>query len=50
MNLKDLLRSGATTEELKEVLRVAVANKPKDGFAAAEENEKEYLSMTKLGG
>ncbi|SNT39557.1 cyclic pyranopterin monophosphate synthase subunit MoaA [Ekhidna lutea] len=50
LNLKEMLRSGATTEELKEALMVAVANKPKDGFAAAEENEKEYLSMTKLGG
>ena len=50
LNLKEMLRSGATNEELKDALRLAVANKSKDGFAAAEENEKEYLSMTKLGG
>ncbi|WP_421764692.1 GTP 3',8-cyclase MoaA [Ekhidna sp.] len=50
LNLRDILRSGASREEVKEALMVAVANKPKDGFAAAEENEKEYLSMTKLGG
>lgn len=50
LNLKEMLRSGASTEALKEALLIAVANKPKNGFAAAEENEKEYLSMTKLGG
>lgn len=50
LNLRDMLRSGATNDELKEALLIAVANKPKDGFAAAEENEKQYLSMTKLGG
>ncbi len=50
LNLRDMLRNGDTQEELKLALAEAVLNKPKDGFAAADENEKTYLSMTKLGG
>ncbi len=50
LNLRDLLRSGAGDDEIRNELIQAVSRKPKDGFAAAEENEKTYLSMTKLGG
>lgn len=50
LNLRDLLRDGASSLEIQNALKEAVHNKPKDGFTAAEENEKTYLSMTKLGG
>ena len=50
LNLRNKLRSGLSKDEIKEALVDAVAHKPKDGFAAANENEEEYLSMTKLGG
>ena len=50
LNLRDMLRSGRSVEEMKKELILAVDRKPKDGFAAAEQNERTYLSMTKLGG
>ncbi len=50
LNLRDLLRGGSSEEEIQAALKEAVLKKPKDGFAAADENEKTYLSMTKLGG
>ena len=50
LNLRDMLRSGVSEEEVKQAVMDAVSRKPKDGFAAAEENEQTYLSMTKLGG
>ncbi|MEM7297569.1 MAG: GTP 3',8-cyclase MoaA [Bacteroidota bacterium] len=50
LNLKDMLREGAAEEAIKEALKIAVQNKPVDGFAAAEENEHSYSSMTTLGG
>lgn len=50
LNLRDLLRSGCSEGEILEALRNAIWQKPKDGFEAAEENERTYLSMTKLGG
>jgi len=49
LNLRDMLRSGKS-DEIKEALIHAVGLKQKDGFAAAAENEENYLSMTKLGG
>jgi cyclic pyranopterin phosphate synthase len=50
LNLRDMLRDGEKKESIQTALLNAVLNKPKDGFAAADENEKTYLSMTKLGG
>lgn len=50
LSLRDLLRSGASEDEMKEVLIQAVGDKSKDGFAASSENKEEYISMTKLGG
>lgn len=50
LNLRDMLRSGRSVEEMKKELILAVDRKPKDGFSAAEQNERTYLSMTKLGG
>ena len=50
LNLKEMLRGGATEASIKEALILAVQNKPVDGFAAAEENEHSYSSMTTLGG
>lgn len=50
LNLKDMLREGASEEAIKEALKLAVLNKPLDGFAAAEENKHTYSSMTTLGG
>jgi len=49
LNLRDMLRSDRS-DEIKEALIRAVGLKQKDGFAAAAENEENYLSMTKLGG
>ncbi|MEP1097677.1 MAG: GTP 3',8-cyclase MoaA [Cyclobacteriaceae bacterium] len=50
LNLRDMLRNGDSEDAMRLALSEAVLNKPKDGFAAADENKKEYLSMTKLGG
>ena len=50
INIRDMLRRGASKEEIGTALCLAVQNKPKDGFAADEENKRTYLSMTKLGG
>lgn len=50
LNLRDMLRNGDSEDAIRLALAEAVLNKPKDGFAAADENKKEYLSMTKLGG
>ncbi len=50
LNLRDMLRNGDSEDAIRLALAEAVSNKPKDGFAAADENEKTYLSMTKLGG
>jgi molybdenum cofactor biosynthesis protein A len=50
LNLRDLLRSGASKQTIQNELIAAVDRKPKDGFAAADKNESTYLSMTKLGG
>ena len=50
LNLKTLLRKGHSEAEIKKQLVNAIANKPKDGFEAENENQEDYLSMTKLGG
>lgn len=50
LNLRDMLRVGVSDEDIKDALRIAVSQKPKDGFAAADENNGQYESMTKLGG
>ncbi|MEQ9405706.1 MAG: GTP 3',8-cyclase MoaA [Cyclobacteriaceae bacterium] len=50
LNIRDMLRAGASAIDIGSALYKAVQNKPKDGFAAADENERTYLSMTKLGG
>ncbi|MEP5611164.1 MAG: GTP 3',8-cyclase MoaA [Cyclobacteriaceae bacterium] len=50
LNIRDMLRNGDSKDAIRLALAEAVLNKPKDGFAAADENEKTYLSMTKLGG
>lgn len=50
LDLREMVRSGASVSAIQDELLKAVANKSRDGFEAAEENEKTYLSMTKLGG
>ena len=50
LNMKQLIRNELSDKQIQESVIAAVSIKPKDGFAAAEENQKEYLSMTKLGG
>lgn len=50
LNVKEMLRSGATNQDIGNALKNAVSSKPKDGFEAEQENENELLSMTKLGG
>jgi cyclic pyranopterin phosphate synthase len=40
LNLRDMLRDGEKEESIRTALLNAVLNKPKDGFAAADENEK----------
>ncbi len=50
LNLKEMIRGRASEALIKEALILAVQNKPVDGFAAAEENEHSYSSMTTLGG
>lgn len=51
LNLRDLLRDGATDEDLQNQLLVAFSNRPKDGFEA-ERNRKSIVSesMTTIGG
>jgi cyclic pyranopterin phosphate synthase len=49
LNLRDLLRNGASADMIKHAIQAAVLNKPVDGFAAADGLNK-YESMTKLGG
>ncbi|NOT74058.1 MAG: GTP 3',8-cyclase MoaA [Cyclobacteriaceae bacterium] len=52
LNIKDLMRSGLTDEELKEYLLKAFSSRPKDGFEA-EQNRKGHLvseSMSTIGG
>ncbi len=50
-NLRDVLRSGATGEDLQQILLNAVAKREKDGFAAeALSHESVHTSMSVLGG
>jgi len=50
-NLRDVLRSGTTGEDLQQVLLNAVAKREKDGFAAeALSHESIHTSMSVLGG
>jgi molybdenum cofactor biosynthesis protein A len=51
LNLRDLLRDGATDEDLQNQLLAAFSNRPKDGFEA-ERNRKSIIteSMTTIGG
>jgi molybdenum cofactor biosynthesis protein A len=51
LNLRDLLRDGATDEDLQNQLLTAFSNRPKDGFEA-ERNRKSIIteSMTTIGG
>ncbi|NCD69694.1 GTP 3',8-cyclase MoaA [Mucilaginibacter agri] len=50
-NLRDLLRSGATNQDLQQILLDAAAKREKDGFAAeALSQESVHTSMSVLGG
>ncbi|OKS85341.1 GTP 3',8-cyclase MoaA [Mucilaginibacter polytrichastri] len=50
-NLRDIMRSGANSEELQQVLLNAVAKREKDGYAAeALSHESVHTSMSALGG
>jgi molybdenum cofactor biosynthesis protein A len=50
-NLRDILRSGASADDLQQVLLNAVAKREKDGFAAeALSQESIHTSMSALGG
>lgn len=51
VNLRDVLRTGATGEELEQTILYAVANRKKDGFEAeAESLQSIHTSMSVLGG
>ncbi len=51
LNLRDVLRSGAGEEKLKELIVNAVAGRARDGFEAEEKNQKlVHDSMSVLGG
>ncbi len=51
LNLRDKIRDGATDGELESLLRVAFANRPKDGFEAeAQRSGKVVESMSTIGG
>ncbi|WP_210488873.1 GTP 3',8-cyclase MoaA [Rufibacter aurantiacus] len=51
LNLRDLVRQGASPEELEREIRVAISNREKDGFAAeASVSQKRHESMSVLGG
>lgn len=49
-NVLTQMRNGASDEELSEWLITLVKKKEKDGFDASDQNDRKYLSMTKLGG
>lgn len=49
LQLREVLRSNAYKNVIKEQIRSVVNQKPKDGFAAADQNN-HYESMLKLGG
>lgn len=50
VNLRDVLRSGASVDELKNVIIEAVGKRSKDGFAAETDNASVHHSMSVLGG
>ncbi|MGX5819742.1 GTP 3',8-cyclase MoaA [Chitinophaga lutea] len=50
LNIRDLLRDGATDDSLLAQLSAAIRQKPRDGFAAAGVQEKKWESMSKIGG
>lgn len=50
LNVKELLRSDMSHKDIQLAIQQAVWQKPIDGFAAADENNNLYESMTKLGG
>ena len=49
-NLKELMRSGGTEEELKELMLSAMWKKPIDGWAAQKTGSDSRESMTQIGG
>lgn len=50
LSIRDMLRTGMSDAAIRQAIQQAVWLKPKDGFAAADENNNHYESMTKLGG
>lgn len=53
LNLKDAMREGKTDEELKQLIELAIQNKPKDGWEAEKFNlteQQSHQSMATIGG
>jgi len=56
VNLKDMLRSGKSDQEIKTAIREAVAKRAKDGFESEQRTQqivhfsKNHLSMAQIGG
>ena len=49
-SFRDVLRSGSTDEEIAQMIRVTVGDKPKDGFEAEKMGKGAHQSMATIGG